>query len=92
MEIDSTLENDIREGQKNDKECLEIKKQIEAGKAPDFRIDEQGTVWLGKRICVPDVKAIRELILREAHAQPILYTQAVLRCIRISRPNIGGMA
>ena len=24
-------------------------------------------MWLGKRICVPDVKAIRELILREAH-------------------------
>ena len=67
MEINSTLEKDIREGQKNDEKCLEIKRQIEAGKALDFRVYEKGTVWLGKRICVPDVKAIWELILREPH-------------------------
>ena len=67
MDIDSTLEKDIREGQQNDERCLEIKKQIEAGKAPDFRVDEQGTVWLGKRICMPNMKEIRDLILREAH-------------------------
>jgi hypothetical protein len=28
---------------------------IEAGKAPDFTEDEQGTVRFRKRICVPDV-------------------------------------
>ena len=30
-------------------------------------MDEQGTIWFGKRICVPEVKSIRESILREAH-------------------------
>ena len=30
-------------------------------------MDDQGTVWFGKRICVPEVKSIRESILREAH-------------------------
>jgi phage terminase large subunit GpA-like protein len=30
-------------------------------------MDEQGTLWFGKRICVPKVKSIRESILREAH-------------------------
>jgi hypothetical protein len=29
--------------------------------------DEQGTLWQEKRICVPDVKEIHELFLREAH-------------------------
>jgi hypothetical protein len=29
--------------------------------------DPQGTLWLGKWICVPDLKHIRELILKEAH-------------------------
>jgi IS30 family transposase len=29
--------------------------------------DSQGTIWLGKRIRVPNLKHIRELILREAH-------------------------
>jgi hypothetical protein len=33
----------------------------------EFSKDEYGTLWRGKRICVPDVKEIRELILREAH-------------------------
>jgi hypothetical protein len=29
--------------------------------------DHQGTLWLGKWICVPSLKHIRELILRETH-------------------------
>jgi hypothetical protein len=33
----------------------------------DFSEDSQGTLWLGKRICVPNLKTIKELILREAH-------------------------
>ena len=37
------------------------------GKAPGFKIDDNGTLWFGKRICVPKVKAIRDMILREAH-------------------------
>jgi hypothetical protein len=37
------------------------------GKAPDFTEDEQGTVWFKKRICVPEIKHLRQLILREAH-------------------------
>jgi hypothetical protein len=37
------------------------------GKTPGFRLDENGTLWFGKRICVPKVKAIRDTILREAH-------------------------
>jgi hypothetical protein len=33
----------------------------------DFSEDGQGTLWLGKWICVPNQKYIKELILREAH-------------------------
>lgn len=67
MEVDSTLDRDIREGQMSDAKCSEIKKLIAAGKASGFRVDEQGVLWLGKRICVPAIQAIRDLILREAH-------------------------
>jgi hypothetical protein len=28
------------------------------GKAPGFRIDDNDTLWFGKRICVPEVKAV----------------------------------
>jgi hypothetical protein len=67
MELDSTLEQDIQKGQLKDAKIQEIKEQIREEKAPGFSVDEQGTLWYKKRLCVPEVKEIRELILHEAH-------------------------
>jgi hypothetical protein len=67
MEVDSTLEQDIRESQLKDPKIQEIKEQIKEEKAPGFSVDEQGTLWYKKRLCVPKVKETRELILHEAH-------------------------
>jgi hypothetical protein len=67
LEIESTLEQDIRKGQLEDTEIQEIKETMEKGKAPDFTEDDQGTIWFRNRICVPDVGDIKETILREAH-------------------------
>jgi hypothetical protein len=67
MEVDSMLEQDIRKGQLEDAKIQEIKEQIKEDKAPEFNVDEQGTLWYKKRLCVTEVKEIRELILREAH-------------------------
>ena len=55
MEVESTLEQEIRKGQESDEKIKEIKTQISLGKAPDFIEDEQGTIWFKKRICVPEV-------------------------------------
>ena len=30
-------------------------------------MDDNGTLWFGKRLCVPENKAIRDAILCEAH-------------------------
>jgi hypothetical protein len=67
MEVDSTLEQDIQKGQLEDAKIQEIKEQIKEKKAPGFGVDEQGTLLYKKRLCVPEVKEIKELILREAH-------------------------
>jgi hypothetical protein len=67
MEVDSTLEQDIRKGQLEEAKIQEIKEQIKEDKAPGFSIDDQGTLWYKKRICVLEIKEIRESILREAH-------------------------
>jgi hypothetical protein len=40
---------------------------IQDNKTSDFLEDSQGTLWLGKQICVPNLKPIKELILGEAH-------------------------
>ena len=65
--IESTLEQEIRKGQLQDAKLKEIAENIVIGKAPGFRMDDNGTLWFGKRLCVAEDKAIREAILREAH-------------------------
>jgi hypothetical protein len=45
----------------------EIRQLIRDNKTSDFSEDSQGTLWLGKRICVPNLKPINKSILREAH-------------------------
>jgi hypothetical protein len=67
MEVESTLEKEIRKGQESEDKIKEIKTLIGLGKALDFTKDEQGTLWFKKRICVPEIEHLRQLILREAH-------------------------
>ncbi|WVZ76109.1 hypothetical protein U9M48_024111 [Paspalum notatum var. saurae] len=67
MEFEPILEQEIRKGQLNDEKIKEIKELIKLDKAPGFRVDADGTVWHGDRICVPNIKSIRNLILKEAH-------------------------
>nr|AAO73216.1 retrotransposon protein, putative, Ty3-gypsy sub-class [Oryza sativa Japonica Group]AAP68408.1 putative polyprotein [Oryza sativa Japonica Group] len=57
--------------------CKELQQELEhlnlgfvehgIGKARDFHEDEHGTIWLGERLCVPEDKDLKDLILTEAH-------------------------
>jgi hypothetical protein len=67
LEVESTLEQQIRESQFEDVEIRKIIETIERGKAPDFTEDDQGTIWFKYRTCVPDVGDLQKTILREAH-------------------------
>jgi hypothetical protein len=67
VELEPTLERDIKDGQKNDEKINEIRQLILDGKGKDFREDVEGVVWFKDRLCVSDIKLIRELILKEAH-------------------------
>jgi hypothetical protein len=53
LNIQSTLEDGIREAQCLDQELIKICKQTGENKAPDFRVDDKGTLWYENRICVP---------------------------------------
>jgi hypothetical protein len=56
MEVESTLEQEIRKGYEADEKIKEIKTLIGFGKASDFTEDDQCTVWFKKRICVPEIE------------------------------------
>jgi hypothetical protein len=45
----------------------ETTENIVIGKAPGFCMDDHGTLWFGKRLCVPEDKALRDVILCDAH-------------------------
>jgi hypothetical protein len=67
LEVESTLEQQIREGQLEDVEIREIRDTMERDKAPDFTEDDRGTIWFKHWICVPNVGDLWKAILREAH-------------------------
>jgi hypothetical protein len=67
MEIDLTLEQEIRKGQESNKRIKKIKTLIKMGKALEITEVDQGTVWFKSRICVPESDHLRKMILKEAH-------------------------
>ena len=67
MDIEPTLEQEIRKGQKEDEEIKKILKLLEEGRAPRFRVDEEGIVWHKDRMCVPNIQRIKDVILKDCH-------------------------
>jgi hypothetical protein len=65
--IEPTLEQEIYKGQLKDEKLKKITEDIVIGKSPGFRMDDNGILWFGKRLCVPKDQVIRQAILCEAH-------------------------
>jgi hypothetical protein len=67
MEVGSSLIEEIRKGQLEDEKIQEIKRNSKEEKLPGFSEDDEGVLWYKGRICVPNVKELKDKILREAH-------------------------
>jgi hypothetical protein len=67
IDVESTLEQEIRKGQIGDAKIQKIKDLITKGRGQEFTEDEQGIVWFKDGICVPEIDNLRETILKEAH-------------------------
>lgn len=67
LEVQPTLQSQIKEAQIEDADIKEIKSNMKKGKSLRFTEDERRTIWFDKRICVPDQKELKQLILKEAH-------------------------
>jgi hypothetical protein len=57
--VEPTLEQEIYKGQLKDEKLKKIAEDIVIGKSPGFRMDDNGILWFGKRLCVPEDQAIR---------------------------------
>jgi hypothetical protein len=67
MEVGSSLLQEIRRGQLEDEKVQEIKRNIKEEKSSGFSKDDEGVLWYKGRICVPNVKELKDKILHEAH-------------------------
>jgi hypothetical protein len=67
MEVGSSLLQEIQRGQLEDEKVQEIKCNIKEEKSPGFSEDDEGVLWYTGRICVPNIKELKDKILREAH-------------------------
>jgi hypothetical protein len=68
LEVKFTLEDQVREAQKNDTGIEEIRAKIKsAGEAPEYKEDESGSIWFRDRLLVPNQKELKDAIMKEAH-------------------------
>jgi hypothetical protein len=67
MEVGSSLLQEIWRGQLEDEKVQEIKRNIREEKLPSFSEDNEGVLWYKGRICVPNIKELKDKILHEAH-------------------------
>jgi hypothetical protein len=56
----------IQRGQLEDEKVQEIKRNIKEEKLPGFSEDDEGVLYK-RRICVPNIKELKDKIHREAH-------------------------
>jgi hypothetical protein len=67
MEVSSSLLQEIQRDQLEDEKVLEIKRKIKEEKSSGFSEDDEGVLWYKGRICVSNVKELKDKILHEAH-------------------------
>jgi hypothetical protein len=67
MEVSSSLLQEIHRGQEEDEKIQEIMCDIKKEKLSGFTEDDQEVLWYKGRICVSNIKELKDKILREAH-------------------------
>jgi hypothetical protein len=67
MEVGSSLLQEIRKGQLDDVKIQEIKRNIKEEKSPSFLEDDEGMLWHKGMTYVPNIKELKDKILRVAH-------------------------
>jgi hypothetical protein len=67
MKVGSSLLQEIHKGQLEDDKIQEIKRNVKEEKLHGFSEDVEGVLWYKGRICVSNIKVLKDKILHEAH-------------------------
>ena len=72
LTLQPTLIDDIKAAQGQDPQLQKIRDRMGKTKETEFSVKDDQSLWFRDRLCVPDVKELKEKILKEAHSS--LYT------------------
>ena len=67
LKLTSNILDEIREGQKADVLLVDKLTLVNQGQGGDFKVDENGILKFGNRVCIPDVTELKKSILEEGH-------------------------
>ena len=70
MSLQPTLLEKIKQNQLSDPYLSRVKVDVELKKRADFQLSPDGVIVFKDRLCVPEIRDLREEILAEAHNSP----------------------
>ncbi|KAH9685255.1 Endonuclease [Citrus sinensis] len=62
-----TLIDKVHHMQAQDPQLMKLKEDVQKSLRTDFMVREDGVVFMGNRLCVPDIKDLKKEIMEEAH-------------------------
>ena len=62
-----TLIDKVHQMQAQDPQLMKLKKHVQKGLRTDCMMGNDGVLFMGNRLCVPNIKDLKEDILEEAH-------------------------
>ncbi|GJT84056.1 DNA/RNA polymerases superfamily protein [Tanacetum coccineum] len=82
LRVEPNLISQIKTAQKDDGEIWAIIQNID--QQTEFRVDDDGILWQGTKLCVPEDPTLREALMTEAHSSPFsihpgLFQQEIIR-------------
>ena len=67
IELESTLDDQIKKAQPGDASIEGIKLRMQKEELEVFTFDSDGVLWYKNRLCVPNQEELKQLILKEAY-------------------------
>ena len=62
-----TLIDKVHQMQAQDPQLMKLKEDVQKSLRTDFIVRDDGVLVMGNRLCVPDIKNLKKMIMEEAH-------------------------
>ena len=70
MQVKPTIIDRIKEAQNEDLQLQKQKEKVKVGRTVHFVLGDDGILYHGKRICVPNIEELKKELMHEAHSAP----------------------